>query len=181
MVDQFLNLKPRPTLLELEHVFGSKQDKYRSDFKLSVTLDCGWDRRGFVENPDKPGWLKYDWKAYVKLLNSEAESRKELMRIAIRQRGIEPVESSPNHLPWHNICDVIMGKSDVRMGKTLLKMGRILEEEGTVPRHEICARMVNDLSAGKEGSSDGDRMKSDIERLCPAEWKQKRIKSKIGE
>lgn len=172
LVDQFLNVNPRPTLLELEHVFGSKQDKYRGDFEVSVTLDRGWRLRGFIENPDRPGYLKYDPKPYTKLLISEAEKRKELMRIAIRQRGIEPVDSSPNHVPWHNI-------RDVRMGKLLLKMGKMLEEDGMVPRHEICARMLSSLLEGKEGN-DADRMKSDIERLCPPEWKQQpTIKSVI--
>lgn len=171
LVDQFLNLEPRPTRIELEQVFGSRRDKYRSDFELSLTVDRGWDHRGLVKDPDKPGWLKYDWKAYMELLLSEAEKRKELMRTAIKERGIEPVDASPNHVPWHNI-------RDVRMGKALLKMGKMLEEDGTIPHHEIYARLVKEISAGKEGS-DADEMKSDIERLCPKEWKQPTIKSEI--
>jgi hypothetical protein len=171
LVNQFLDLNPRPTLIELEHVFGSKRDKYRSDFELSLTVDRGWDRRGYVEDPDKPGWLKYDFKAYAKLLISEAERRKELMRIAIRQRDIEPIDLDSNHVPWHNI-------RDVRMGKIILKMGKMHEEDGTIPRHEICARMLSSLLEGKEGS-DADEMKSDIERLCPPEWKSQTIKSVI--
>lgn len=161
LVDQFLNLNPRPTLKELEYVSGSRQDSYFSDFKLSVIGGFGAGRRrwGWIQDPDNPGYAKYDPTAYMELLISEAERRKELMRAAIRERGgVEPIDSSPDHIPWHN-------PDDVKLSKAILEVGRLLEEAGTVPLHKICARLVKDLS------DEVMVKKSDIERLCPPEWK----------
>lgn len=164
LVEQFLNLNnpTRPTLKELEGVSGSRQDSYSSDFKLSVRGGYRGVRRhwGRVEDPDNPGYAKRDSTAYMELLISEAESRKKLMRAVIRERGVEPIDSSPDHIPFHN-------PDDVKLGKVLLKAGRLLEEAGTVPRHKICARLVKELS---------DKVKVDkteIERLCPPEWRHK--------
>ena len=179
LVEQFLSLNnPRPTIIELENVSGSRQDSvcskfmielenvsrskrsYFPNFKLTVRGGYRGMRRhwGYIENPDKPGWSKWDPTAYAELLISEAQSRKELMRTAIKQRGIEPIDSSPNHIPWHN-------PDDIRLGKGILKLGRLLEEGETITRRKICARLVKELSSKVD--------KSEIERLCPAEWKPK--------
>ena len=177
LVDQFLNLNPRPAKLDLENVIGSKQDSDYAEFELSVRPGDGLRRGrrwwGYVQDPDKPGWIKYDWKAYMELLLSEAERRKELMRMEIKNHGIEPIDSSPDYIPWHN-------PYDVQLGKMILELGGLMEENRIVPSHEICIELVKKLVAGKEGD-DADRMKSDIERLCPPEWKQATIKSVISE
>ena len=167
MVYQFLNLNnPRPTLKELEYVSGSRRDTYYdyTDFKLTVKGGYKASRRrwGIIEDPDRPSYGKWDPEAYAELLLSEAEKRKEFMRAAIRERGLEPVDSSPDHIPWHHKPDY-----DKRR-KGILKLGRDLEKSGIVPLREICARLVKDLS----GSVD----KSEIEVSCPPKWKPSVIK-----
>ena len=125
LVEQFLNLYPRPTRKELEDVFSSRQDSYSSEFKLSITGSYGGShtRWGWVEDPDRLGYAKRDRQAYIDLLVSEAEKRKELMRQAIRARGLEPIDSSPNHVPWHN-------PDDAKLTKGIMRLGKLLEEAG---------------------------------------------------
>lgn len=161
LVEQFLNLYPRPTRKELEDVLSSKQDSYSSEFKLTILGAYGGSRTrwGNIEDPDRPGYAKRDIQAYTDLLVSEGEKRKELMRQAIRGRGLEPIDSSPDHVPWHN-------PDDAKLASGILKLGKQLEEAGTVPKHKICAKLV-------KGLSDGIRIdKSDVERLCPSQWKE---------
>ena len=172
LVDQFLNdLNPRPMEEELYDVLTSEEDGNISDFKLSVGGNFREIRHRYgrieIEDPNLDLDLdpersvyfthyKWDPTTYVKLLISEAEGRKELIRELIRKRDIEPVDCSPDYIRWDNPRDVILGKG-------LLKLGRALEEEGT-PSHKIYAKMVKQLPHVD---------KSRIERLCPAEWKPK--------
>ena len=81
------------------------------------------------------------------------------MRQAIRARGLEPIDSSPNHVSWHN-------PDDAKLTEGIMKLGKLLEEAGTVPKQKICATLVKKLS-------DGIMIKkSDVERLCPPQWKE---------
>jgi hypothetical protein len=79
---EFLGLKPRPTMIELT--------------KALFPLD--WNPRehkGFVENPDKPGYLKYDPQAYEELLEHESQRRREYMKQVIQSRA-NPKDANPS-------------------------------------------------------------------------------------
>jgi hypothetical protein len=81
LIEQFLNLDPRPTITELGEVFAPP------DFIIKV--GSAKHRRkyaGYVPYPDKPGFLKKDEYAYIQLLKSEANKRKEIMQGIIRKR-----------------------------------------------------------------------------------------------
>lgn len=83
VVEQFLNLSPRPSMSQLVEVFDGRE------FIIDVDSRRKFRSRGFVPNPDKPGWLKYDKDAYLELLRSEAQKRKEIMKEIIKSRGVE--------------------------------------------------------------------------------------------
>lgn len=80
LVEQFLNLSPRPSTSELEDIFNGPE------FAIDVDSQRKFRSRGFVPNPDKPGWLKYDKDAYLELLTSEAQKRKEMMQDIIKRK-----------------------------------------------------------------------------------------------
>ncbi len=82
LVEQFLNLSPRPSTSELEDIFNGPE------FAIDVDSKRKFRSRGFVPNPEKPGWLKYDKEAYKELLKSEAHKRQEIMQTIIKSRGI---------------------------------------------------------------------------------------------
>ena len=44
--------------------------------------------RGYVPDPDRPGWMKYDREEYLKILKQEAQKRIELMLQIMKSRGI---------------------------------------------------------------------------------------------
>jgi hypothetical protein len=83
LVEQFLNLSPRPSTSELEDIFNGPE------FAIDVDSQRKFRSRGFVPNPEKPGWLKYDKDAYWELLRSEAQKRKEMMQDMIKKREHE--------------------------------------------------------------------------------------------
>ena len=164
VVEKFLIMEPRATIKQLEKiVYSSPLFRYNNGADIYRT-------RSYVPDPDKPGYLKYDRSPWIpdpdepkkriynpdpnfvsdhkKAIIQEAQIRRKLMENILKERGIE-IESV-----------------DVRLGKILLELGRKLEEAGTTPRHKICARLIKELS-------DTTIDKSDIERLCPTEWKQK--------
>jgi len=83
LAERFLNLNPRPTIAEL------KRAVYPKDLPLKpLDSQNQYSKRNFVPNPDKPGWLKYDEKEYVKLRNLEAHTRQEIMQRIIDSRDI---------------------------------------------------------------------------------------------
>lgn len=83
LVEQFLNIVPRPTIKELAEVFQPSWSKVNVDSQK-------WRRyKGYIDDPDKQGWLKYDKEKYKKLLESEALKRQEMMREIIESRGQE--------------------------------------------------------------------------------------------
>lgn len=78
LVQEFLNLEPRPTYIDLKHVMDLLPDKR----KLS--------RLGWSPNPEKPGYLKYDGKDHSKerlrIIQDCALKQQETMRHIIKQR-----------------------------------------------------------------------------------------------
>ena len=80
LVEKFLNISPRPTKTELAEVFQPSWSKVNVDSQK-------WRRyAGFVDDPDKQGWLKYDREKYKDLLKYEALKRQEMMREIIKRR-----------------------------------------------------------------------------------------------
>ena len=55
---------------------------------MSSPLDSQnqYTARGFVPDPDKPGWMKHDKEEYIKLRKQEAQKRQELMQQIIESR-----------------------------------------------------------------------------------------------
>jgi integrase len=78
VVQEFLYLTPRPTLTELIQVFRLPKSVISVDSLKKFRL------RGYVPDPEKPGWLKYNKEAYIELLKSEAQKRIELMQQIIK-------------------------------------------------------------------------------------------------
>lgn len=81
LAEKFLHLNPRPTIAELRRVV------YPPGLKIGLTSQNYVRRRGYVPDPQKPGWLKYDEKEYIKTLQWEARKRQELMQQIIEKRG----------------------------------------------------------------------------------------------
>ena len=128
------------------------------------------------ENPEKEIWnrdpnFKSDW---IKLIEKETRLRKEVMKRVIKSRG-EKIPKVKTLKEWEEAREEQFAKimdgyrkeadnsKDVRISEGLLKLGRALEEEGEIPRHKICAKMMEMLSNTFD--------KSDVERLCPPQWK----------
>jgi hypothetical protein len=78
--EKFLRLNPRPTIAELRRVV------YTPGLKIGLTSQNYHRRRGYVPDPQKPGWLKYDRKEYIETLQWEAQKRQELMQQIIEKR-----------------------------------------------------------------------------------------------
>jgi hypothetical protein len=55
LCEEFLNLEPRPTIEEL------KQVVYSSPLGRHNNCSDFFKRRGYIPDPDKPGYLKYDY------------------------------------------------------------------------------------------------------------------------
>jgi hypothetical protein len=80
LAEKFLHLNPRPTIAELRRVV------YLPGLKIGLTSQNFRRRRGFVPDPQKPGWLKYDEREYIKALQWDARKRQELIRHIIEKR-----------------------------------------------------------------------------------------------
>jgi hypothetical protein len=80
LVDKFLSLRPRPTIAELRKVV------YTPELKIGLTSQNQHRRRGYIPDPEKPGWLKYDRKKYIEILQWEARKRQKLMQQIIEKR-----------------------------------------------------------------------------------------------
>jgi hypothetical protein len=83
LVEQFLDVVPRPTIKELAEVFQPSWSNVNVDSQK-------WRRyRRFIDDPDKQGWLKSDRKKYKGLLESEALKRQEMTRDIIKSRAAQ--------------------------------------------------------------------------------------------
>ena len=81
LVEEFLNVVPKPTIKELAEVFQPSWSNVNVDSQK-------WRRyRRFIDDPDKQGWLKSDRKKYKGLLEYEALKRQEIMRDIIKSRA----------------------------------------------------------------------------------------------
>lgn len=78
---KFLDLNPRPTVAELRKVLCPP------GLVIGLTSQNRNRRRGYVPDPQKTGWLKYDEKRYIKILRWEARKRQELMQQIIEKRN----------------------------------------------------------------------------------------------
>jgi hypothetical protein len=80
LVEDFLNVSPRPTIKELQEIFQPTWSKVNIGSRR-------WRKYiGYVDDPDKQGWLKYDREKYKDLLESEAHKRQDMMRQIIKSR-----------------------------------------------------------------------------------------------
>jgi hypothetical protein len=76
LCERFLGIQPRPTIDELEQALNP--------------LELEWDihkRGGCIEDPDRPGYLKYDREGWEKLLEQETQKRREYMQHIIESRS----------------------------------------------------------------------------------------------
>jgi hypothetical protein len=80
LVEDFLNVSPRPTIRELREVFQPSWSK------ISVDSQKWRKYKGYVDDPDKQGWLKYDREKYKDLLKYEAVKRQDMMQEIIKSR-----------------------------------------------------------------------------------------------
>jgi hypothetical protein len=55
--------------------------------KIGLTSQNQHRRRGYIPDPQKPGWLKYDRKKYIETLQWEARKRQKLMQQLIDMRS----------------------------------------------------------------------------------------------
>ena len=82
LTEKFLSLKPRPTIRELRRVM------YPAGLVIRpLNSQNQYTRRGYVPDPDKPGWFKYDKEEYIKIIQQEAQKRIEVMIEIINSRG----------------------------------------------------------------------------------------------
>jgi hypothetical protein len=86
LADKFLNLKPRPSIAELRRVV------YPPGLVIGLTSQNQYTHRGYVPDPQKPGWMKYDEKEYLKTLKIEAQKRQDIMQQIIKNHSFQ---SSP--------------------------------------------------------------------------------------
>ena len=80
LAEKFLDLNPQLTIAELRRVV------YPPGLKIGLTSQNRNRRRGYVPDPQKLGWLKYDRKEYIKTLQWEARKRQKLMQQIIDLR-----------------------------------------------------------------------------------------------
>lgn len=83
LVEEFLNVVPKPTIKELAEVFQPSWSNVNVDSQK-------WRRyRRFIDDPEKQGWLKSDRDKYKGLLESEALKRQAMMRYIIKNRAAQ--------------------------------------------------------------------------------------------
>jgi hypothetical protein len=75
LIAKFLTLDdPRPTIAELRRVLDPP------GLVIGLTSQNLHRWRGYVPDPQKPGWMKYDKKQYMKYVESDAQKQLEAMR-----------------------------------------------------------------------------------------------------
>jgi len=83
LTEKFLDLNPPPTITELERVAEPPGLVLRP-----LSSQNQYIGRGYVPDPEKPGWLKYDKEAYIKIIKQEAQKRQQVMRQIIETRHL---------------------------------------------------------------------------------------------
>jgi hypothetical protein len=88
----FLNANPRPTIDEL----------------VQALQPLGWDIRkheGYIKDPEKAAYLKYDPIEYEKLLKQETQKRREYMQQIIKSRSANAGNIKKEVLHYHENQD----------------------------------------------------------------------------
>jgi cytochrome c2 len=85
LADKFLNLNPRPSIAELRRVVDTP------GLVIGLTSQNQYSWRGYVPDPRKPGWMKYDEKEYLKTLKLEAQKRQDTMQQIIKNRSFQSI------------------------------------------------------------------------------------------
>ena len=81
LAEEFLNINPRPTMAELQLIL------HPPGLILGINSRNQYARKGYVPDPQKLGYMKYDEKEYVKIIHMEAQKRLEIMKEIIQKRG----------------------------------------------------------------------------------------------
>jgi len=81
LVEEFLNLDPRPSTAELKLIICPH------GLILGINSRNKYSRKGYVPNPQRPGYMKYDEEEYLKIANKEAQIRLEIMKQIIKERS----------------------------------------------------------------------------------------------
>jgi hypothetical protein len=80
-IEKLLSLPP--TIDELRHVLYSRELVYHINSQNSYRICC------WVPDPDKPGWAKWDYEGFFKLLKQDALKQREMMEQIINSRAKE--------------------------------------------------------------------------------------------
>jgi hypothetical protein len=101
--EKFLNMKPKPTIKELQRViysspvgrYNNGSSVYKSRNKIPDPDNPGYlkyDYSHWVSDPDNPRKLKYNYSSgpseYQKLLEQEAKKRQDIMIQIMKSRGV---------------------------------------------------------------------------------------------
>jgi hypothetical protein len=78
LVEKFLNLNPRPTVEQLRLILHGSRIGFNSRNPYKA--------QGFVPDPQNPSRMKYDKDEYLRILESEAKKRNEIMLIIVQER-----------------------------------------------------------------------------------------------
>lgn len=78
LIDKFLNLNPRPTIQELTEVLNASV--------LKLNTENQYTGRGWVTDPTRVGYLKYDFNTYGKILKKDAKMHIQTMQKIIDSR-----------------------------------------------------------------------------------------------
>ena len=81
LVEEFLNLDPRPSTADLKSII------HPQGLILGINSRNKYSRKGYVPDPQKPGYMKYDEEEYLKIANKEAQIRLEIMKQIIKERS----------------------------------------------------------------------------------------------
>jgi hypothetical protein len=78
LVEKFLNLNPRPTVEQLRLILHGSRIGFNSRNPYKA--------QGFVPDPQNPSRMKYDKDEYLRILESEAKKRNEIMLKIVQER-----------------------------------------------------------------------------------------------
>jgi hypothetical protein len=81
LTETFLDLNPRPTVTELAQVV------YLPGAVITFNSQDQYRHRGYIPDPERPGWMIYNKEEYIKILKHEAQKRQEIMQEIVKKRG----------------------------------------------------------------------------------------------
>ena len=184
LCEKFLSLNPRPTGQELYEALyplgGYDIYKHRFDHFIpdpdpnrpkrwgKINLKSG--DNGWIENPDREGWLKWnpdpnfksDW---LKTVEEDIRLRREAMKKTIESRGEE--------VPKEKTLEQQREELQEQLKSAILEAGKALEADQIVPTNKICEKLKHDFQ--------GHLSSTLIENWCPPEWKERTEKDELIE